>query len=463
MVFLTLAQKLNQVLGPFLLRHSINARYAAAGGRLIVDSPTADAVCLLPLSLKLVDVEVYAATRGNDSAEERVAILESYVRHALVPNEVWGDVRRWQFHQRLLKWLRYQYLIARHGPELYRLPPSIRQSSQLMKNNVRGSAEPPLSLLSSVPTTATLIKAFGLADWTSDKNTAGARSAMRDICETKLGGELLTLRGGAICFAHVPDDRQDVSMLTFEDLLEVAGGHVRHCNALNALCEEAEIYQFWTREYIHKLAWYIHSRCMKEGGKETLLVDVGAGDGLLASLLRHAFDEIKYQSMGYKSTIKVPEILATDNGSWQIPLRAPVENWSVEETMQRLQNDENDPRDVIVICSWMPLHQDWTRMFRSGHRRRVKEYILIGECDDGQCGDLWETWGNAGFLEVEPGGDRSGETGVTTTTATTEPPPYEQDGYTRHELRELVPYQFSRFDCARSRAGRTWSFRRQSS
>jgi hypothetical protein len=456
MVFLTLAQKVNQIVGPFLLRQSINARYAAAGGKLIVDNPTADAFCLLPLAQKMVDVEVYAAMRGNTDASERIGILESYVRSALVPTEQWRDVMRWQFHQRLHKWLRRQYLIAQHGPELYQLSASIRKSSQLAREKQSEEVG-----TSSIPTTATLIKALGMADWTSEKNTTAARSYMRDIVGQKLDGELLVLRGGAICFAHIADPNKDVSQLTLAELLEVAGCHVMQCGVFNALCEEAEIYQFWTREYIQKLALYIQSRMTI--GKDTLLVDIGAGDGLLASLLGQVFEEIKTKSMGFKSR-PIPKILATDNGSWQIPLRGPVEPWSVEETMQRLAADDDSTSDIIVICSWMPLHQDWTRMFRQNNNnssRRVKEYILIGECDDGQCGDLWETWGNAGFLELEPTpGD---EATATTTTTTTERPataPYEQDGYTRHELRELIPYQLSRFDCVRSRAGRSWSFRR---
>jgi hypothetical protein len=463
MVFLTLAQKVNQSLGPFLLRQSINARYAAAGGKLIVDNPTADAFCLLPLAQKMVDVEVYAAMRGNTDASERMGLLESYVRCALVPNEQWRDVQRWQFHQRLHKWLRRQYLIAQHGPELYQLSTAIRQSTQLAREKQQLPEEVGLS---SIPTTATLIKGLGMVDWTNEKNTTAARSAMRDIVEQKLNGELLVLRGGAICFAHVEDPRRDVSHLTLSELLEVAGCHVMQCGAFNALCEEAEIYQFWTREYIQKLALYIQSRITMNGGKDTLLVDIGAGNGLLASLLRHAFEEIKTKSMGFKSRQVVPRILATDNGSWKIPLRAPVEPWSVEETMQRCLADDDDSSqsDIIVICSWMPLHQDWTRMFRNNNnndsRRRVKEYILIGECDDGQCGDLWETWGNAGFLELEPPPGDDVTATATTTTIGRPIAPYEQDGYTRHELRELIPYQLSRFDCARSRAGRSWSFRR---
>ena len=39
---------------------------------------------------------------------------------------------------------------------------------------------------------------------------------------------------------------------------------------------------------------------------------------------------------------------------------------------------------LIVLCSWMPPGQDWTKDFRN--ERQVEEYILIGEADDGTCG-----------------------------------------------------------------------------
>lgn len=433
MVILTLTQKLNQALGPFLLRQGINARYAAAFGNLLRDNPTADALCLLPFSQKLIELETYDAMRGLTCSDERIRILDSYLRPALVPNGTWGDIRKWQFHQRLLKWLRSQFLIAKHGPTLYTLPEVIRRSTQLSRDI--DSTE-----TFTVPTTKSLVGALGLTHWTHDKDTVAARSTMKYIVEQKLSGELITYRGGAICFAHVEELEHNVGHLSLEEILEVAGCHVAQCAPFNALCEEANVFQFWTREYIRCLAQYLQNRIKGD----TVIIDIGAGDGLLAELLRQTFQDRKDNSMGSKD-LKIPEIIATDDSSWRIPVRAPVEPWSVEDTMKRFKDD---PRDIIVICSWMPLHQDWTHLFRTNN---VKEYILIGECDDGQCGDLWETWGNHEFLQLE---ERS------------EPPktePYEVDGYRRLEISELIPYQLSRFDCRTSKAGRTWSFRRNGS
>ncbi|KAL2642051.1 hypothetical protein R1flu_009638 [Riccia fluitans] len=43
------------------------------------------------------------------------------------------------------------------------------------------------------------------------------------------------------------------------------------------------------------------------------------------------------------------------------------------------------------MVSWMPMGVDWTAPMRT--TVSVLEYILIGEMDDGICGDPWLTWG----------------------------------------------------------------------
>ena len=45
----------------------------------------------------------------------------------------------------------------------------------------------------------------------------------------------------------------------------------------------------------------------------------------------------------------------------------------------------------LIICSWMPLGDDWTEAFRKC--KSVAAYLLLGEIDDGCCGDPWRTWG----------------------------------------------------------------------
>jgi len=78
--------------------------------------------------------------------------------------------------------------------------------------------------------------------------------------------------------------------------------------------------------------------------------------------------------------------------------------------------------------------------------------LISSECDDGQCGDNWETWGNpTSFLE-----DLDEDSATLSSAAA----PYTVDGYARKDLDELSPFQFSRFDCRSSKAGKTVSFRK---
>jgi hypothetical protein len=89
--------------------------------------------------------------------------------------------------------------------------------------------------------------------------------------------------------------------------------------------------------------------------------------------------------------------------------------------------------------------RDWTKDFR--HERQVEEYILIGEADDGTCGDNWLTWGNSDFHADN--NDNAVDSNA----------PYVADGYERINLDVLSQLQFSRFDCQRSRESMTVSFR----
>ena len=61
---------------------------------------------------------------------------------------------------------------------------------------------------------------------------------------------------------------------------------------------------------------------------ETIVLDVGAGDGRLAFFLRRAMDEIQQQKK-FSTTISLeqqapqpllPTVVATDDGSWRAPL-----------------------------------------------------------------------------------------------------------------------------------------------
>ena len=100
---------------------------------------------------------------------------------------------------------------------------------------------------------------------------------------------------------------------------------------------------------------------------------------------------------------------------------------------------------ALVLVSWMELGQDWSDVFRQC--KSVREYILIGETDDGACGHPWKTWGHSFDGD---GGDRGG---VATTAAETaeetsaaSAPPYAMDGFERVGLHALSELQLGKFD-----------------
>jgi hypothetical protein len=265
-----------------------------------------------------------------------------------------------------------------------------------------------------------------------------------------LGGQLAVQGDNGMVLADIPDST-DLSDTSIEDIFEVVmGGHVKSCGPFNAICEEANMYQMWTKEYVQHLGDYLlQSYCQNNSKATTTIVDIGAGDGLLMHYLQNYMESrLPKRSSRTKSGILMPKMVSTDDGSWGIFAKASVEKLNVEETLQKYgkavnSNSDNDDNDhqVIVLCSWMPQMVDWTALFRESG---VDEYILIGEADDGSCGHTWETWGNPEFA---PRPDSL--------------PSYKGEGYQRWDMDVLSQFQFSRFDCALSRSSKTVSFRRK--
>lgn len=499
----------------------------------------------------------------DEETEIRLQVLNKYLRPVLVgsssnADEQWSNIQAWQFHHRFLQWARREYFRAKYGSVLRATLdafPALRQSPQLTSASSSASTKSsgsnrsktvqievdnkPSKLL-LLPSTSLVTMALGMQDWSQHKNTSATRDSMGRVAK-RLGGTILEFRGGALCIpaaklqSYPPasassassgggdneDDKQQqeaassVAATTIEDLLEVVGGHVVSCGPLNALCEEAGIYQLWTREYVQALGEYLLHRTEQfhrdhdtTGGGETIVLDVGAGDGLLCEHLRDYFQESSSSSSSanslrpsrtsrsHKSRTqrisarqpsypnatktatdkKIPTVIATDNGSWKVFPKSDVEMLGFQESLEKyanrnhIQNDDDhgstSKTQVIILCSWMPMNEDWSATFR---QYGVDEYILIGECDDGQCGDNWLTWGNPHFL-ADPqtpgtiisssnggGGDGSPRhESIQRTTAL-----YQVDGYIRKELSDMQKFQFSRFDSSTSKYGKTVSFRRR--
>lgn len=161
-------------------------------------------------------------------------------------------------------------------------------------------------------------------------------------------------------------------LLTFEEAVALLRNHTGWWSA--CFNTQQPIFQFFNREFVDALAHYLKEK-RKISKSRRIILEVGAGSGLLSEELR-------------KRGIN---IIATDDGYEEIVPVAPVELLDYHEAIRRF-------RPNIVICSWMPYQKDWTPAFR--RPKYVKEYILIGESYRGCCGSD-KTWKyHPGFEEV---------------------------------------------------------------
>ena len=385
----------------------------------------------------------------NDAEESctnpQLESLEGYLRPALVPNERWEDIpSRWYFNTPFVKWARLEYLKAKYGEDVSNtllLPKYSEELSAMLPGLAGNDAAPP----DRPPSVETITKAFQMTDWTRQKDADAVSNRVKAITK-KLGGIVVPIPGSAILYPEIPDGA-DTASLSLEDILELGGGHVANCGPFNYVCEQAGIYEFWTKEYVAGLAAYLMDRAEEKGADgNTIILDVGAGDGTLAHFLRSALEAPAAQGVHVESKLQksVPTVVATDDGSWKIRPRFEVENIGVGEAVTKYRQMCDQ---LIVLCSWMPMGVDWTADIRANG---ADEIILIGECDDGNCGDNWLTWGNPEFRD-EMGEDEHGDSLLA---------PYRNDGYQRHDLDNLSKLQFSRFDSSVSSNSKTVSFRR---
>jgi len=230
MLLLTLSKKLNQALGPLVLRNALKLRYRLSAGLgshddgagapaavVVKDNPLLDAVLGLTWSMRVLSLEIHddivnldeqagssssainrpknkkkksrqqQQQRGgdDDDAAARVGVVERYLRSALLPTETWGDVASWRFHVRLLKWGRSELLWAMHGRTVQTALlafPSLQKSPQL--GGGAGVAGAPAASL--LPPSELLRDAFGCRDWSDDKNWSATGDAMKSAVAATL-------------------------------------------------------------------------------------------------------------------------------------------------------------------------------------------------------------------------------------------------------------------------------------
>jgi len=506
----------------------------------------------------------------------RVSILDEYLRPSLMPNNLWSDIEQnWRYHLRIVAWARKEFLISKYGPYIQEAMvayPMLRNSPQLSSSRAGGNGNKRQILLDLVhrgeintdnigggaaasnkknaespflrlPPTDTIVNAFRMKGWSNEKSTERIGQSLIPIARN-LGGSIIQQRqssseGGNGMTKHIEVPVEtNVSSTGLEEILEVVTrGYVKNCGPLNALCQEANFYQLYSREYVQQLGDYLLKRTaarrlagdarqqnerlqnndndvlkeMRSVSTDTVVLDIGAGDGVLMDCLR---DYMERKVVGLSSTDSrkankrrnnttnnsnnnkshrsdaIPTMVATDDMSWRIYAKAEVEKLSIEQALEKYATKElmttttNDtdnnlslsdvpvPLDledrkqcpqVIVLCSWMPMGQDWTSHFRNAE---VDEYILIGEADDGSCGDNWLTWGNPAFYDHDAiiennDDDDKAEHTDRENHASSPTPLYVEEGYQRLDMDPLTKFQFSSFDLANSKSSKTVSFRRK--
>ena len=132
-----------------------------------------------------------------------------------------------------------------------------------------------------------------------------------------------------------------------------------------------------------------------------VILELGCGTGQLSHHLSVALKDTK-------CTVE-----ATDTGFWFLMppgnsfeemkasgiesvtdlFQSPTVGTTSEITIHRMNYIQATQhfQPTICIISWMPKHQDWTKILR--HTPSVMEYILIGPAYGGVCGHVFDTWG----------------------------------------------------------------------
>ena len=119
-------------------------------------------------------------------------------------------------------------------------------------------------------------------------------------------------------------------------------------------------FQWWNKQFNDALSRVL----MSCGGSNSLILEVGAGNGMLSAvLLSRDF-----------------YVVAIDNYSWEYIKRyTKVEKMDYREALALY-------KPKVVISSWMPFEEDWTPDFRACDS--VEAYIQIGEVG-AACGGDW--------------------------------------------------------------------------
>jgi len=293
---------------------------------------------------------LYDQISGSVGTVAEVEKLLLPILHPKSDDPLRVDLSHVQRDIRFRSWIRNLYLNAKYS------------KTEVMKN-----AETDLSREQlEIPSFGRLVKIFNLEKWNrhpehkENELQLALMKALRNDCVTVYDWSL-------------------------EDVLECIGCCVVGLNEFNVTCEKMKIYDYVTKEYISQLSTYLYKRSReikKEKGKDKVtILEVGAGSGRLGSSLKSEIERKR------KKELKI-ELIMTDLGTWKLPVVGKYKDQVLRMDYKQAVEEFNPD---IILCSWMPLGEDWSWCFR--HKETVSEYILMGETDDGCCGHKWLTWG----------------------------------------------------------------------
>ncbi|KAH8062984.1 peptide-methionine (S)-S-oxide reductase [Aureococcus anophagefferens] len=187
----------------------------------------------------------------------------------------------------------------------------------------------------SLPTLQELRQIFQLQQWDLANDDAAAEDArLRELQATV---------------------EASTAAASYEDLLELAGCSVVGRSEFNSYCENHEIYDFWTKDYVDGLAAHLAAARDERGVEVLEVVEVGAGDGRLSFFLRRAL-----KKLGAERAVNV---VATDSGQWRFAPRHEVKAASAEAAADGAH---------VALVAWMPMGVDWTSSWRQGRKRVIQ-------------------------------------------------------------------------------------------
>ncbi|MEA1936861.1 MAG: hypothetical protein U9N04_01995 [Patescibacteria group bacterium] len=193
----------------------------------------------------------------------------------------------------------------------------------------------------------------------------------------------------------------------------------RASEELSRFCKKDEndpIYEFVTEELLEGLSDRIIKAVENFDKKEedpVIVLEVGGGDGKLGYNLQ------KYCDKKLPDKIKVIVIDKSPRNQNHLDI---VEKIDSENAIGKYNPD-------IVIMSWMPFEVDLTEDWRNC--KNVKEYILVGETDDGCCGHETLTWGTKPYYPYDWDEENPGKEFIA---------PHKKDGFEREDLSDIPTF-----------------------